>query len=75
MEKCICLDSILDRRDSSGIRFYLSNERRQYDIGYLVLGTDVSLLSLAIPPRVDQFMIDSYCSSTATRVCCSSSQM
>ncbi|CAF1097122.1 unnamed protein product [Adineta steineri] len=29
-----------NRRDSSGIRFYLGNELRQHDLGYLTLGTD-----------------------------------
>ncbi|CAF3997847.1 unnamed protein product [Adineta steineri] len=56
-----------NRRDSSGLRFYLSNELRQHDLGYLVFGTDISFLSLVIPPRVDQFVVDSYCPSTATR--------
>ncbi|CAF4071354.1 unnamed protein product, partial [Adineta steineri] len=55
------------RRDSSGLRFYLSNELRQHDLGYLVFGTDISFLSLVIPPRVDRFVVDSYCTSTATR--------
>ncbi|CAF4327797.1 unnamed protein product, partial [Adineta steineri] len=56
-----------NRRDSSGLRFYLSNELRQHDLGYLVFGTDISFLSLVIPPRVDRFVVDSYCPSTATR--------
>ncbi len=60
---------LIDRRDSSGIRFYLSNELRQHDIGYLTFGTTSDYLGLAIPPKVEQFIIDSYCPSTVTRVC------
>ena len=33
-------DKRLDHRDHSGIRFYLSDELRQYDLGYLTLGTE-----------------------------------
>ena len=58
----------LDRTDSSGIRFYLGNERRQYDLGYLGLGTDASVTAIAIPPNVDHFIVDAYCPATATSV-------
>lgn len=58
----------LDLRDSSGIRFYLGNELRQYDLSYLVFGTLSSPASLAIPPNADQFIVDSYCPAEATRV-------
>ena len=61
-------DLCLDRVDSSGIRFYLGNELRQHDLGYLTLGTNSNGLALAIPPRVDQFIVDSYCSAKATIV-------
>ena len=63
-----CLQSILDRRDSTGIRFYLGKELRQYDLGYLTLGTESSPDALAIPPRADRFIVDSYCSGNATKV-------
>ncbi|CAF2201343.1 unnamed protein product [Rotaria magnacalcarata] len=33
---------ISDRNGSSGIRFYLGDQLRQYDIGYLTFGTDQS---------------------------------
>ncbi|CAF3448817.1 unnamed protein product [Rotaria sp. Silwood1] len=56
-----------DRRDSSGIRFYLSNQLRQHDLGYLTFGVSSNLMGLAIPPQVDQFIVDSYCSSNATQ--------
>jgi hypothetical protein len=55
--------------DSSGIRFYVANELRQYDIGYLTFGTDATALSLAIPPQVESFLVDSYCPINASFVC------
>ena len=61
-----CLSS--DRTDSSGIRFYVGDRLRQYDLGYIQFGTESNAAGLAIPPRVDQFIVDSYCSPTATQV-------
>ena len=58
----------LDRMDSSGIRFYLGNELRQYDLGYLTLGTDSDATAIAIPPRADRLTIDSYCPASVTQV-------
>ncbi|CAF1272849.1 unnamed protein product [Rotaria magnacalcarata] len=55
-----------NRRDSSGIRFYLSNQLRQHDLGYLTFGTVSNFLGLAIPPLVEQFLVDSYCPAKAT---------
>ena len=57
-----------DRQDSSGIRFYIGEERRQHDLGYLTFGTDSFVLALAIPPRADRFIVDSYCPSKLTQV-------
>jgi hypothetical protein len=59
---------MLDRTDSTGIRFYLGNTLRQYDLGYLALGTDATLAAIAIPPRVNEFKIDGYCPAAATNV-------
>ncbi|CAF2788355.1 unnamed protein product [Rotaria sp. Silwood2] len=56
-------------RDSSGIRFYLANELRKYDLGYILFGTVSNPASLAIPPKAEQFIVDSYCPPEATRVC------
>ena len=61
--------SSLGLRDSSGIRFYLGNRLRKYDLGYLLFGTLSSPKSLSIPPKYDQFIVDSYCPGEATRVC------
>ncbi|CAF0875388.1 unnamed protein product [Adineta ricciae] len=55
------------RRDSSGIRFYLSNELRGQELGFLTLGTSSSVKALAIPPKVNNFIIDSYCLPEATQ--------
>ncbi|CAF0843332.1 unnamed protein product [Adineta ricciae] len=56
-----------NRTDSSGIRFYIGKELRQYDIGYLTLGTEPDAVALAIPPKVDRFIVDTYCPAEATR--------
>lgn len=58
----------LDRTDSSGFRFYLANELRQYDLGYLTLGADSDATAIAIPPRADRLIIDSYCPALVTQV-------
>ncbi|CAF4721008.1 unnamed protein product, partial [Rotaria sp. Silwood1] len=55
-----------DRTDSSGLRLYIGKELRQYDLGVLALGTKPSPAALAIPPKVERFIVDSYCSATAT---------
>ena len=57
-----------DRTDSSGIRFYVNDRLRQYDLGYLQFGTESNAAALAIPPGVDQFIVDSYCSPKASQV-------
>ncbi|CAF4012623.1 unnamed protein product [Adineta steineri] len=54
-------------RDSSGVRFYLGDELRQHDLGYLVFGTLSRAAALAIPPKTKQFIVDSYCPPEATR--------
>ncbi|UJR36729.1 hypothetical protein I4U23_029445 [Adineta vaga] len=52
--------------DSSGIRFYVTNQLRQYDIGYLTFGTNTDSLGLSIPPRVESFVVDTYCPASVT---------
>jgi hypothetical protein len=47
----------------------LGKERRQYELGYLTLGTVANFLALAIPPGADRFIVDSYCTANATKVC------
>ncbi|CAF4835640.1 unnamed protein product [Rotaria sp. Silwood1] len=59
-------NQLSNRTDSSGIRLYIGKELRQYDLGYLTLGTISTPRALAIPPKVERFIIDSYCSATAT---------
>jgi hypothetical protein len=75
VEHCVSNEDIItvvlsfsDRTDSSGIRFYISKELRQHDLGYLSFGTYANAAALAIPPRVERFNIDSYCSPQATQV-------
>ena len=59
---------VLDRHDSTGVRFYLGNELRQQELGYLTLGTQSYYRALAIPGRADRFIVDSYCTENVTRV-------
>ncbi|CAF4783786.1 unnamed protein product [Rotaria socialis] len=56
-----------NRRDSSGIRFYLGKELRQYDLGYLSLTVFATPVAIAIPPKVDRFIIDTYCPAVVTK--------
>lgn len=56
----------LDHRDHSGIRFYLGDELRQYDLGYLTLDTESNPGAITIPPHVDHVIIDVSCPSKAT---------
>ncbi|CAF3433696.1 unnamed protein product, partial [Rotaria socialis] len=51
---------------SSGIRFYLGDQLRQYDIGYLTFGTDIQPDALAIPPYAQNFNVDSFCPKSVT---------
>ncbi|CAF1153779.1 unnamed protein product, partial [Rotaria sordida] len=55
------------RRDSSGVRFYVSPTLRQYDLGYLTFGTTANALAIAIPPNTTRFNVDSYCPAQATK--------
>lgn len=55
-------------KDNSGIRFYLSSELRQYDLGFLAFGTTPDIISLVIPPNADRFIVDSYCPAETTNV-------
>ncbi|CAF1351319.1 unnamed protein product [Adineta steineri] len=52
--------------DNSGIRFYVTDQLRPNDIGYLTFGTDTSSTSLTIPPGVQSFAVDSYCPMNAS---------
>ncbi|CAF1384366.1 unnamed protein product [Rotaria sordida] len=50
-----------DNYDNSGIRYYIGNELRKYDLGYLTFAVHESSAGIAIPPVVNQFEIDAYC--------------
>ena len=58
----------LDRQDSTGLRFYLGEQLRPQELGYLTVGMDSFYGALAIPGRADKFIVDSYCSASATNV-------
>lgn len=60
--------AFLDRHGATGIRFYIGNELRQHDVGYLTFRTDANARSLAIPSGVNRFVVDSYCPASASRV-------
>ena len=59
---------LLDRIDRSGIRFLLGNTLRQHDLAYLTFGTTPNEFSLAIPPNIEHFNVDSYCPMEASMV-------
>lgn len=59
---------IIDRRDNSGIRFFIDSQLRQHDLGYLSFGVVSNAYGLAIPPRVEQFSVDSYCTNSFSQV-------
>ena len=40
----------------------MGNELRQYDLGMLTVGLDISEYGILIPPKVERFQIDGYCS-------------
>lgn len=58
----------LDRYDSSGIRFYVGEKLRRYDLGYLTVGTESHPGAFIIPPRVDLFQVNAFCTDNATEV-------
>lgn len=62
------LSILLDRHDSTGVRFYLDKELRQQELGYLTFGTQAYNRALAIPGRADRFIVDSYCTANVTSV-------
>ena len=61
---------VLDNVDASGVRLYVSNELRSYDLGGLTFGVHSLPSSIVIPPRVSSFAIDSYCGADASRSVC-----
>jgi len=50
--------------DNSGIRLYVGNELRPYDLGGLTFGVD------SLPSKVDGFSVDSYCTADAGLYVC-----
>jgi len=56
-----------NRTDNSGIRFYIGNELRPQEMGYLTFGTISSFNGITIPPLMDRFIIDAYCPSNGTK--------
>ncbi|CAF1611863.1 unnamed protein product [Didymodactylos carnosus] len=59
---------VSNHHGSTGFRFYLGEELRQHELGYLSFGTETSPFALAIPPHMDKFVVDSYCRASATQV-------
>ncbi|CAF4341241.1 unnamed protein product [Rotaria sp. Silwood2] len=47
-----------NRRDSSGIRYYIDKKLRRYDLGYLTFGTGFSIDSIVIPPKMNKININ-----------------
>lgn len=59
---------VKDIRDKTGIRYFISNELRQHDLGYFTLGVQSGPAGIVIPPNMEQFSIDAFCPSQATEV-------
>ncbi|CAF1269363.1 unnamed protein product, partial [Didymodactylos carnosus] len=59
---------VVNRRDSSGIRFYSGTSLRQYDLVYLTFGVKSNAFGIEIAPLMDRFVIDSYCNANVTKV-------
>ncbi|CAF3641266.1 unnamed protein product [Rotaria sp. Silwood1] len=57
-----------DNLNNSGVRFYLKKELRQYEFGYLTLGVDKTPFAIAIPPKADRFIFDSYYPAEPTQL-------
>jgi hypothetical protein len=49
------------RFDSSGVRFYITTKLRQYELGVLTLGTDVTFIDITIPPQIEGLKLTSNC--------------
>ena len=60
--------TVVGRRDSTGLRFYLGDQIRQQELGSLTLGVDSYYRALVIPGRADKFIVDSYCGASVTSV-------
>ena len=54
--------------DNSGLRFFVTENLRPNDLGVLTFGTGAGPESLAIPPGVSKFVVDSYCPAFASQV-------
>lgn len=53
--------------DSSGIRFYVSDQLRDMDAGVIELGLEYTD-KMAIPPKQESFSLTGYCISSCTSV-------
>ena len=53
------------------MRFYVTDQLRQNDIGYLTFGTDTTEAGLTLPPQMQSLAVDSYCPGSVTAVCVS----
>lgn len=52
-------------RDSSGITFYYTHQKRKFDVGILQMGRDVTGLMI-IPEKQMKWDIAGYCSKSCT---------
>ncbi|XP_074654945.1 dopamine beta-hydroxylase-like isoform X2 [Tubulanus polymorphus] len=59
-------DRVAGQIDSSGIRFYVSDEERQYEAGIMELGLEYTPKN-SIPPRMNAFTLTGDCISECTR--------
>ena len=57
----VILSVNLARVDSSGLRFFVTDNLRPNDLGFLTFGTSADTQSLVIPPQMSNFTVDSFC--------------
>lgn len=43
------------------LRYYATSNLRPNELGVLTLGTDASPLGIALPPKVENFQIQTFC--------------
>ena len=53
--------TFLDRKDSSGVRLYVTNKLRQDELGILSFGSGTNFFDLQIPPKTQNIQFTSAC--------------
>ena len=54
--------------DNSGIKLYFTEDLRENDLGFLILGSPGNLLDMHVPPKSNNLEISSICYPDCTEV-------